>query len=140
MRLLVRDFPLALLLLLPPAVTAQVVPASADSITLAAAGQEAGAQAGRTASLRGPTWGSAAATFFLTPFVGGLGSIILSQASATSPPAIPSTVAEAENSIYQQAYTAEYRATYRPRHLRAVRRSVLITSIVFFAGMAVLGG
>lgn len=140
MRLLVRAFPLALLLLLPHAVTAQTVPTSADSVTLAAAGQEAGARAGRTASLRGPIWGSAAATFFLTPVVGGLGSLILSQASVISPPAIPRTVVEAESPIYQQAYDIEYRAAYRPRYLRAVRRSVLITSVVFFAGMVVLGG
>ena len=140
MRLLLWAPTLILLLLVPHSATAQAPVAAADSAAMAAAGQEAGVRAGRSASLKGATWGSAAATFFLTPFVGGLGSLILSHASATSPPAIPSPVAETHSAAYQQGYTAGYQATYGPRYRNAVRRSVLVTSIIFFGGMVALGG
>lgn len=140
MRSMVWAPTLVLLLLVPHSATAQAGAAAADSAALAAAGQEAGVRDGGSASLKGAIWGSAAATFFLTPFVGGLGSLILSQASAPSPPAIPSPAAETHGAAYQHGYTAGYQATYGPRYRKAVRRSVLVTSIIFFGSMVALGG
>lgn len=131
---------LALLLLVPQPASAQVDATTADSAAMAAAGQEAGVQAGRNASVQVPIWGSAAATFFLTPFVGGLGSLIVSHASVPAAPAIRTPAAEPQSAVYQQAYTAGYHATYGPRYRRAVTRSVLITSVVFFGSMFALAG
>lgn len=111
-----------------------------DSLFLAAAGAEAGTHAGRTASVSRVRWGSAAATFFLTPFAGGVASLVAAQLASGGPSEVPRTVEEANHPAYQEAYRAAYEETYRPRYRRAVRTSVLITTILFFAGAAAFAG
>lgn len=139
MRIDSRMLALALLLALPAYTEAQER-SSPDSLRLVAAGTEAGSHDGRTASVSGARWGSAAATFFLTPFAGGVASLVSAQLSSGGPREVPRTVEEANHPVYRQAYRAAYEETYRPRYRRAVRTSVLITTILFFAGAAAFAG
>lgn len=121
-------------------VQAQDSPAASDSLELVALGAEAGEEAGRVASVTGARWGSAAVTFFLTPFLGGVGSLVSAQVKKGYPADVPMIAPEAEHPAFQEGYREGYRSTYTPRYRRAVRTSVIATTIVFFVGAAAFAG
>lgn len=130
---------LSMLATLPSGLAAQH-PSSPDTLSVAAAGAAAGAQAGRTASVRGARWGSAAATFLLTPFIGRLGSLVSAEFTSGAPPDVPQTVPEASDPVFRRAYRETYQELYRPRLVRAVRVSVVLTTILFFVSAAAFAG
>lgn len=136
MRFAAAAFALALLPLLPAGAAAQ----RADGLSPSEAGAEAGARAGEAASVRGAVWGSAAATFVLTPFVGGIGSLVVAQRASADPPGIPETTDASAHPDYREAYRDAYRESFGPRYRRAIRTSVLLTSVAFFVGAALFAG
>lgn len=127
------------LLHLPGNARAQSAVPHQDSTAIAAAGYEAGAVAGRTASLKGTIWATAAATFFLTPFVGGVGALLVAHTTSAAPPS-GAVIGEGHSLTYQAAFMEGYRTSYQPRYRRAVFTSVVVTSILFLAGAAAFGG
>lgn len=139
MRTEVPKLALVVLLALPIDLAAQEAPPP-GSVSLAAAGAEAGADAGRTASVSRARWGSAAATFFLTPFIGGIGSVVSAELASGTPATVPVHTDGASRPEYREAYREAYGRAYRPRFRRAVRTSVLITTVLFFAGAAAFAG
>ena len=114
----------------------------ADSASAAVAGERDGTAAGRSASMSGVRWGSAAATFFGTPFVGGV--IVLSR-SGRDPSGVPGLVPAprmpvASNADYARAYRDAYRAEYLPRRRHTMRSTMVVTSVVFVGLLAALSG
>ena len=117
-----------LLLTAPTWLAAQEPLPATDSSSLVLAGQEAGMQAGQTAGLAVAILSSTAATFVLTPYIGGVGSFLTGMLSPGKPSTVPLTVPEATHPAYQQAYREAYQQAYRPRLRRAVTGSVLLGS------------
>jgi hypothetical protein len=121
--------------------------ATPDSAVLAAAAQ-AGAAAGARASVNGPRWGSAVATFFLTPFVGGVGALVAASVPpGGAPRPVPAPAEPGRAGTLPLAspaaavrYHEAYRAVYVPRRRRAMQRAVLVTTGVFFLGMVAISG
>lgn len=111
-----------------------------DTSSLRIAGQEAGIQAGRTASVLGPAAGSAAATLFLTPYIGGAGSFLTAMVLSGEPAQVPQVAPQAGLPAYQKAYREAYQQAYRPRLRRAVGTSVLVTSAVWLGIVLGMGG
>ena len=110
--------------------------------------------------MSGVRWGSAAATFFLTPFIGG---IVVLVRSGSDPDDVPDNsnpyFAEVARSIedvpdlvpppptpvvsttlYERAYRDAYRAEYLPRRRRTMRSTMLVTSVIFIATAAAFSG
>jgi hypothetical protein len=115
---------------------------AADSTNAAAIGARDGSAAGRSASTSGARWGSAAATFFLTPFIGGVGVLVQ---SGKSPDGVPSFVPPppaplVSSTAYVQAYRDAYRAEYLPRRRHTMRSTMIVTSVVFIAAAAAFSG
>jgi len=115
---------------------------SADSVSASAAGERDGAAAGRSASMSGVRWGSAAATFFGTPFIGGV--IVLAR-SGSDPSGVPNLVPApptpvSSNAEYARAYRDAYRAEYLPRRRHTMRSTMIVTSVVFIAVAAGFSG
>ena len=115
---------------------------TADSTSAIAAGQHDGAAAGRSASMSGVRWGSAAATFFGTPFIGGV--IVLAR-SGGDPGGVPSLVPApptpvVSTSLYAQAYRDAYRAEYLPRRRHTMHTTMIVTSVVFIGAAAAFSG
>ena len=115
---------------------------SADSTSAIAAGQRDGTAAGRSASLSHVRWGSAAATFFGTPIIGGV--VVLAR-SGNDPIGVPGLVPApatpvASNEEYARAYRDAYRAEYLPRRRHAMRSTMILTSVLFIAAAAAFSG
>jgi hypothetical protein len=115
---------------------------SADSATAAAVGHREGSAAGRSASMSGVRWGSAAATFFGTPFVGGV--IVLAR-SGSDPTGVPGLVPAPRTPVgstadYARAYRDAYRAEYLPRRRHTMRSTMVVTSVVFVGLLAAFSG
>jgi hypothetical protein len=115
---------------------------SADSATSAVVGQREGSAAGRTASMSGVRWGSAAATFFGTPLIGGV--VVLAR-SGSDPGDVPSVVPPPPSPVvsltrYESAYRDAYRAEYLPRRRHTMRSTMVVTSVVFVGLLAALSG
>jgi len=109
---------------------------SSDTMKWAAAAQ-AGTADGRAASVTGSRWRAAAATFFLTPIVGGVGVLV----SASHPPAsAPATVPQPfqDDSVAARRYRDAFRAAYLPRRTSEMRRAMVITTAVFAVAAALL--
>lgn len=128
------------LTLAPPALCqdpAYITPTDRLRITSAAA--IAGAEAGRTASVRGSVLGTAAATFLLTPFIGGVGSVI---ASSELPADVPVVMSGPDPAcrLYREAYRETFREEFAPRRRRAMRITVLVTTGLTFVSAAAFGG
>jgi len=134
-----------LVFLVPLAIALGSAPAiaqSADSASAAAIGARDGSAAGRSASMSGVRWGSAAATFFLTPIIGG--AVVLAR-SGSDPGNAPSVVPPpptpvASTSLYDRAYRDAYRAEYLPRRRHTMRSTMIVTSVLFLGAVAALGG
>lgn len=140
MRIHSASLAIVMLLTLPPSLLAQEPASEADSLLIQASGAEAGFRAGERASVRGARWGSAAATFLLTPFVGGVGSLVSAELASGTPSEVPQADPTASHPLYKEAYVEAFQQSYQPRHKRAVRSSVLVTTILFFAGAALFAG
>ena len=133
------------LLLVPLAMalgSAAATAQSADSTTAAAVGEREGSAAGRAAHMSGVRWGTAAATFFLTPIIGG--AVVLAR-SGSDPGSVPSLVppppaAVASTAQYERAYRDAYRAEYLPRRRHTMRATMIVTSVVFIAAVAGFSG
>ena len=115
---------------------------SADSATAAAVGHREGSAAGRSASMSGVRWGSAAATFLATPFIGGV--VVLAR-SGSEPDDVPGLVPPppapvASTALYERAYREAYRAEYLPRRRHTMRSTMVVTSVVFVGLLAALSG
>jgi len=113
----------------------------ADSAS-AAVGEREGTAAGRSASMSGPRWGSAAATFFLTPFIGGVA--VLSRKNK-DPGDVPSVVPPppaplVSSAQYERAYRDAYRAEYVPRRRHTMRTTMIVTSVLFIGAAAAFSG
>lgn len=106
--------------------TAAAAPVGAQDTSAVAQDSADGARAGAHASVSGPRWGAAAATFFLSPVLGGVGSLVVAQQR----PGVPGQ---------DSAATAEYRrgyvAAYAPRRRRAMQHAVAWTSVVYVAAL-----
>jgi hypothetical protein len=134
-----------LVFLVPLAITlgsAPVLAQSADSVSAAAIGAREGTAAGHSASMSGVRWGSAAATFFLTPILGG--AVVLAR-SGSDPGDVPSLVPPpptpvASTSLYERAYRDAYRAEYLPRRRHTMRSAMIVTSVLFVGAVAAIGG
>jgi len=115
---------------------------SADSVSAAAAGARDGSAAGRSASMAGTRWKSAAATFFLTPFVGGIAVLVDSGKDPGSvPELVPAPPAPLVPSTpYVNAYRNAYRDEYLPRRRRSMRTTMIVTSVLFVGAVAALSG
>ena len=114
---------------------------SADSAS-AAVGEREGAAAGRSASVSGVRWSSAAATFFLTPFVGGVAGLAR---SSNDPGGVPSVIPPppaplVSTAPYERAYRDAYRAEYLPRRRHTMRTTMIVTSVVFIGVAAAFSG
>lgn|SRR5690242_2895309 len=114
----------------------------ADSASATAAGERDGTAAGRSASMSGVRWGSAAATFFGTPFVGGV--IVLAR-SGSDPTGVPGLVPAPRTPVgstadYARAYRDAYRAEYLPRRRHTMRSTMVVTSVVFVGLLAAFSG
>ena len=122
--------------------SAPAIAQSADSASAAAIGAREGSAAGRSASMSGVRWGSAAATFFLTPILGG--AVVLVR-SGSDPGDVPSLVPPpptpvASTSLYERAYRDACRAEYVPRRRHAMRSAMIVTSVLFVGAVAAIGG
>ena len=122
--------------------TARAGAQSADSANVAAVGAREGAAAGRAASMSGVRWGSAAATFFGTPMIGGV--VVLAR-SGSDPGDVPSLVPPppalvASTAAYERAYRDAYRAEYLPRRRHTMRSTMIVTSVLFVALAAAFSG
>ncbi|PYP76137.1 MAG: hypothetical protein DMD35_19605 [Gemmatimonadetes bacterium] len=115
---------------------------SADSTTAATAGEREGSAAGRSASLSGVRWSSAAATFFLTPFIGGAAVIVRSGQDPDGVPTLipPPPAPLASSASYERAYRDAYRAEYLPRRRHTMRSTMIVTSVLFIAAAAAFSG
>jgi len=107
-----------------------------------AVGEREGTAAGRSASMSGPRWGSAAATFFLTPFIGGVA--VLARANK-DPGDVPSVVPPppaplVSSAQYERAYRDAYRAEYVPRRRHTMRTTMIVTSVLFIGAAAAFSG
>jgi len=134
---LVLFVPLAIVLGSAPAIAQ-----SADSANAAATGTRDGTAAGRSASMSGVRWGSAAATFFLTPIIGGV--VVLAR-SGSEPSDVPKVIPPppapvSATSLYERAYRDAYRAEFLPRRRHTMRSAMIVTSVVFVGAVAALGG
>lgn len=126
-------------------IVARVAPLAAqtaDSATAAAVGERAGAADGRSASTSRARWGSAAATFFGTPFIGGTAVLV---SSGKDPADVPSLVppppsAVASTAVYERSYRDAYRAEYLPRRRHTMRTTMIVTSVVFVGFAAAFSG
>lgn len=112
----------------------------ADTLSIARAGSTDGMADAHAKSLTAARWGTAAATFFLTPFVGGIGSLVVGESASGRPNEIPADAVFSDHPTYRNAYADSYQEVFLPRYRRTIRRSVLFTSIVFFAGAMMLAG
>lgn len=115
---------------------------SADSMSAVAAGARDGTAAGRSASMSSVRWGSAAATFFGTPFIGGV--VVLAR-SGSDPAGVPGLVPApptpvVSNEEYARAYRDAYRAEYLPRRRHTMRSTMIVTSVVFIAAVVGFSG
>jgi hypothetical protein len=113
-----------------------------DSTAAATAGARDGSAAGRSASMSSVRWGSAAATFFLTPVLGGVAVLVR---SGNDPDGAPSVVPPPPGPIvssaaYDRAYRDAYRDQYLPRRRHTMRSTMIVTSAVFFAAAAAFSG
>ena len=118
--------------------TAQI----ADSAHAAAVGQREGTAAGRTASMSGVRWGSAAATFFLTPFIGGVVVLVRSGSDPDNVPGLvpPPPTPVVSTTLYEHAYRDAYRAEYLSRRRHTMRSTMVVTSVLFVGLMAAFSG
>ena len=91
----------------------------------------AGALAGAHASVNGPRWSSAAATFFLSLVLGGVGSLVVAQQRPGLPGADSGATAE---------YRRGYVAAYAPRRRRAMQHAVAWTSVVYVVALVAISG
>ena len=133
------------ILLVPLAVafgSAAAAAQSADSTTAAAVGEREGSAAGRSAGMSSARWGSAAATFFLTPFIGGVAVLVRSNGDPGDVPSLvpPPPAPVASMPQYERAYRDAYRAEYLPRRRHTMRSTMLVTSVVFLAAVAGFSG
>ena len=92
--------------------------------------------------MSGVRWGSAAATFFLTPFIGG---VVVLVRSGSDPDDVPDLVPlpptpVVSTTLYERAYRDAYRAEYLPRRRRTMRSTMLVTSVIFIATAAAFSG
>jgi hypothetical protein len=122
--------------------SAPAIAQSADSANAVVIGAREGSAAGRAASMSGVRWGSAAATFFLTPIIGGV--VVLAR-SGSEPSDVPRLVPPpptpvAATSLYERAYRDAFRAEYLPRRRHTMRSAMIVTSVVFVGAVAALGG
>lgn len=114
---------------------------TADSAT-AAVGEREGAAAGHGESVAGARWSSAAATFFLTPFLGGVAVLAQSGRDPENAPSFvpPPPAPLVSSPSYERAYREAYRQEYLARRRHAMRSSMIVTSVLFFAAAAALSG
>lgn len=111
-----------------------------DSLSLTRAGAADGLAAAQARSFVAARWGTAAATFLLTPVLGGIGSLVAAQSVSGTPSVIPDRSPYADHPVYREAYVEAYREAFLPRYRSTVRRSVLFTTVAFFAGALILAG
>jgi hypothetical protein len=117
----------------PTSLAAQDPLVAGDSASAALAGQRAGMQQGQKAGVGVAVVGASAATLFVTPFVGGVGSLVAVAFVPGTPRRVPQVGPEAAHPAYQQAYRDAYQEAYLRRLRRSVTGSVLMTSVVWLA-------
>ncbi|MFL5617998.1 MAG: hypothetical protein ACJ79A_06320 [Gemmatimonadaceae bacterium] len=132
------------MLIVPLAVVLTGAAAAAQSADSAAAavGRLEGSAAGRSASMSGVRWRSAAATFFLTPFIGGVAVLARSGRDPDDAPSLvpPPPARLVSTAPYERAYRETYRAEYLPRRRHTMRSTMIVTTVVFIAAAAAFSG
>jgi hypothetical protein len=133
---------LALIVLATVSTHPRAAAQAADSASAAAAGTRDGSAAGRSASMAGTRWKSAAATFFLTPFVGGVAVLMDSGHDPGDVPALvpPPPAPLVPSAPYVNAYHSAYRDEYLPRRRRTMRTTMIVTSVLFIGVAAAFSG